>query len=409
MKALLLSEVFPPQTGGSGRWLHELYRRRPAGSVIVVAGEYAGSEAFDREHALTTERLPLAFPTWGCFSRQGARHYWRAFGRLLEVVRRERPAAVHCGKILPEGWLAWLLRLRLGLPYVLFVHGEEMSVAASSRELSWLTRRVLAGAQRIVVNSRNTEKILTEKWNVAAERIAVIHPGVDTQRFCPAPRDRATRERLGWGERPVIITVGRLQKRKGHEMLIRALPKIRERVQDVLYSIVGDGQERKEIERQVTALGLTEHVQLRGEPVDQELIECYQQCDLFVLPNRTVDGDFEGFGLVLVEAQACGKPVIAGDSGGTRETMDLGKTGVIINCDGPEQLADSITEQLLDRRRREQMGTAARDWAVEQFDWPQLAEQLSAIVDRDFGRANNNVDALGEARRTVPAAAAGHR
>jgi len=384
MRVLVVSEVFPPQTGGSGRWLYELYRRMPVGSVVAAAGEYAGSEAFDRDESLPIERLPLTFPTWGCFSRQGIGHYWRAMRRLAELIRRHRPGALHCGKILPEGWLAWLVKLRHGLPYVLFVHGEEMSIAASSRELSWLARRVLGGAERIVVNSRNTAHLLTSEWKVAAAEILVLHPGVDTTRFCPAPRDAAVRQRLGWGERPVVLTVGRLQKRKGHDMLLRALPAIREQVPDVLYAIVGEGQERSALEQLVDQLGLQEHVQFRGEPCDSELVECYQQCDLFVLPNRTVDGDFEGFGMVLVEAQACGKPVIAGASGGTAETMNVPTTGEIVPCEAPDVLARRIAEQLQSPAMLLSRGLAARNWAVTQFDWDALATH----AEHAFGMQN---------------------
>jgi len=380
MNALLVSEVFPPQTGGSGRWLYELYRRMPAGSVVVAAGEYAGCEAFDREQALPIERLPLTFPSWGCFSRPGAGHYWRAFSRLMGLVRRHRPTAVHCGKILPEGWLAWLLRLRLGLPYWIFVHGEELQQGLLSRELGWMMRRVFASASGVIANSENTARLLHDDWRVPAAKLHTLHPGVDAQRFCPAPRDAAVRQRLGWGERPVVLTVGRLQKRKGQDMLVRAVVAIRERVPDVLYSIVGDGQERGSLEKLIAEQGLQENVELRGEPNDAELIECYQQCDLFALPNRTVEGDFEGFGMVLVEAQACGQAVIAGDSGGTRETMIVGETGLIVDCTRPEPLVESIAELLADAERRVRMGQAAREHVLIRFDWPQLAARAAEIL-----------------------------
>src|SRR5688572_16457870 len=121
MKALVVSEVFPPQTGGSGRWLYEVYRRMPAGSVAVAAGEYAGAAAFDAAQELETCRMPLAFPTWGFFSGAGLKHYLRAYRRLAERVRRERIGVFHCGKCLPEGWLGWLMKVRRGVPYVVFV------------------------------------------------------------------------------------------------------------------------------------------------------------------------------------------------------------------------------------------------------------------------------------------------
>jgi phosphatidylinositol alpha-1,6-mannosyltransferase len=178
----------------------------------------------------------------------------------------------------------------------------------------------------------------------------------------------------------VILTVGRLQKRKGHDMLIRALPAIRAAVPDVLYAIVGDGEERAGLEALADEVGVRAHVQFRGEPGDDELVQCYQQCDLFVLPNREVNGDFEGFGMVLVEAQACGKPVIAGDSGGTAETLEIGATGLICDCTTPAPLAAAVTELLVHPDLLPRMGEAARKRAVERFDWLALANDARRIL-----------------------------
>jgi phosphatidylinositol alpha-1,6-mannosyltransferase len=189
------------------------------------------------------------------------------------------------------------------------------------------------------------------------------------------------RRRLGWHDRPVILTVGRLQKRKGHDHLILALRSIRRAVPDVLYAIVGDGEELDHLRSLTDREGLTGHVQFLGEVGDDELILCYQQCDLFVLPNRQVGLDIEGFGMVLVEAQACGKPVIAGASGGTAETMDVPKTGFIVNCDTPDDLAAAVVELLSDDDRRRAMCEAARLWVCDRFDWTALGREAARIFE----------------------------
>jgi phosphatidylinositol alpha-1,6-mannosyltransferase len=178
----------------------------------------------------------------------------------------------------------------------------------------------------------------------------------------------------------VVLTVGRLQERKGHDVFIRALPQVRQAIPDILYVIVGDGAERQRLEALVDEHGVRPQVQFRGEPVDEELIRCYQQCDLFVLPNREVGGDFEGFGMVLVEAQACGKPVIAGASGGTRETMRVPETGLIIPCEEPIILANTVIALLTDPSILAAMGTAARDWASSQFDWQSLCSVAQTLL-----------------------------
>ena len=118
---------------------------------------------------------------------------------------------------------------------------------------------------------------------------------------------------------------------------------------------------------------MSDAVQFRGVPADDELVECYQQCDLFVLPNRQVGWDFEGFGIVLLEAQACGKPVIAGRSGGTAEAIDPSSTGELVSCDEPDALVEAAVRLLDGAERRRAMGARARPWVVEHFDWSVLA------------------------------------
>jgi phosphatidylinositol alpha-1,6-mannosyltransferase len=376
---LLLSENFPPKTGGSSRWFWEIYRRLPQDQVLIAAGEDPRQESVELPDGLRVERLPLTLRQWGLASFEGLRGYRRSLGRLRPLLKSERITMVHSGRNLPEGLLALALKCRRGIPYACYVHGEEVNTASTSRELSWLTRRVLHGAAFLIANSRNTEQLLEVEWGLPAERIRVLHPGVDCQRFVPAPRDARIRTELGWHQRPVILTVGRLQKRKGHDQMILALGIIRKTIPDVLYAIIGDGEERPYLQELVTREGLGDHVQFRGEVDDEGLVRCYQQCDLFALPNRQVGKDIEGFGMVLLEAQACGKPVLAGASGGTAETMKIPETGHVVNCEGPRELAALVTELLTDRERLARMGAAARPWVLERFDWAALGRQAEQV------------------------------
>jgi phosphatidylinositol alpha-1,6-mannosyltransferase len=378
-RILLLSRVFPPQVGGSGRWLWEIYRRLPRHQVVIAAGEDPRQGEFDARHDLTVARLPLHPESWGLCDPRGVRGYARALRGLLPLVWAHRIDEVHCGCCLPEGLMGLALRIRTGRPYVCYVHGEELGFAAASRELGWLSRRVLRHARYLIANSRNTGRILVERWGLPAGRIRVLHPGVDVGRFAPAARDRAARARLGWGDRPVVLTVGRLQRRKGHDQMIRALAAVRRAVPDVLYAILGDGEERPALQGLVAGEGLGDHVQFLGERDDATLVSCYQQCDLFVLPNRQVGQDIEGFGMVLLEAQACGTPVVAGASGGTAETMQVPETGLIVPCEGPDRLAAAVAELLSDPERLARMGSAARRRAVAQFDWDVLGRQAEQV------------------------------
>ena len=379
MKTLVLAQVFPPAKGGTGRWLWELYRRLPGFDVHVLAGHANGSQAFDSTAGLRIERLALDFPNWGVLNLRGVREYATALRRVRRVAAAAKPDLIHCAKCLPEGLIGAVIAKWRRVPLLVYVHGEELTLSALSRELRLLTRYVLGAASAIVANSQHTRKLLLELWKVPQHKIQVIHPGVDVSAFVPAAPDARVRARLGWTNRRIILTVGALQKRKGQDMMIRALSSVRDRCPDVLYSMIGEGWEREYLERLVSECGVGDSVQFRSIDSDRELIECYQQCDLFVLPNRQIGWDFEGFGIVLLEAQACGKPVVAGASGGTAETLLPHITGEIVPCNGPMELGRIVADMLSQPSRLATMGERAREWAAQNFDWAPLAEQARRV------------------------------
>lgn len=387
---LLIADLFPPRTGGSGRWLWELHRRLEDVRVHVAAGAAQDSELFDQASAVPIVRLPLSFSNWGISSPRGAFQYGRATRLVARLIRDVRPGVMHCGKCLPEGLIASLMKRRYGIPFVCFAHGEELTLAATSRELSWLTGRVLRDAVHVIANSVHSKMIVRNTWGLPDGKVTVMHPGVDTSRFVPAPPDVEVRKHLDWTDRRVILTVGALQKRKGQDMMIRALPAIRARFPDVLYSIVGEGWERPYLDRLAADLGVSESVQFRGVPSDAELVTCYQQCDVFALPNRQVGWDLEGFGMVLLEAQACGRPVITGDSGGTSEAIRPDETGLVISCQTAEPIVDAVCSILDNPDRGAQMGIRGRDRAVTQFDWQLLGHQADALFARTDAKAAGN-------------------
>jgi phosphatidyl-myo-inositol dimannoside synthase len=393
MVTLLMSEIFPPKTGGSSRWFWEIYRRLPREKFVIVSGEDQRQSDFDRTHDLRLVRLPLTFSDWGVFDPRMLRRYWSVANKLAKTVKREGVNQIHCGRCLPEGWIAWMIKQRYGIPYLCYGHGEEINLNSdgqpfgvlSSRQLRWMTRTVLRGAYLVIANSRNSERILLNEWSLAKSKVRIMHPGVDTNRFVPAAKNATARARLGWQGRPVVLTVGRLETRKGHDQMILALHAIRRTNPDVLYAIVGDGERHEFLRTLVEKERLTDHVQFFGELNDESLLSCYQQCDLFVLPNRQVGNDIEGFGIVLLEAQACGKAVVAGDSGGTAETMRAPETGRVIPCDSHDQLAAVVVELLNNTVLRAQMGQAGRQWVVEHFDWTVLRQRAEELFNSRLG------------------------
>lgn len=372
---LLLSDIFPPKTGGSGRWFWEIYRRLPRTDYLVAAGEHPQQAAFDAEHDLRVIRLPLEMRNRELRNWTSFKHYLRTTRAVRRLVKQERVKMIHAARPLSEGLVARAVKALTGVPYCCYTHGEDINVATTSRELRWLTKRVLRGAAAIVANSNFTRDLLLKEWAAPAERVKLLHPGADCDYFRPAPPDADVRNRLGWEGRRVVLTVGRLQRRKGQDTMIEVVARLCERFPDLLYAIIGDGEERARLAEMASRLGVSAHVQFLGEVKDAELLHCYQQADVFALANRQIGKDVEGFGMVLLESQACGRPVLTGASGGTAETLKPGESGVVVSCDRPDEPAAALAELLTDRARLDRMGRAGREWVRGKFDWPILAAE----------------------------------
>ena len=386
MSILLLSEIFPPRHGGSGRWFYELYRRLEPGTVTIVTQDNAdpGDQRVDAEFPQRIHRTAMASPSWGLLSVTGLVFYARTLMRILRL-KPSGLSQIHCGRTIPEGFIGLLLARLLRKPLLCYVHGEDIEVARTSRELTWIVNRVLRGADRLICNSQNTKSLLMKHWHVPAKKIEVINPGVDEQTFCPAEPDSAFREKVGWDDRFVCLTVGRLQRRKGHDKMIEAIPQIKKEIPNILYAIVGQGDNYLNLAAEAKKLGLEQQVQFLDEIEDDDLIRCYQQCDVFMLPNRSDGNDIEGFGMVLVEAQASGKPVIAGNSGGTAETMKVGKTGMIVDCTSPEAIAKAVNSLKEEMEQGAFQPDACRQHVLENLTWVKHTEKAKAVFQQHGG------------------------
>jgi len=385
-KTLLISEIFPPVHGGSGRWFWELYSRLPKDEYFIAAGSNKNVDtiSFDKTLQLNLKRFNLSSTSWGIRSLTGLKLYWRTFWQLRKHIKQNKITHIHCGRCIPEGFMGYMLSKVLRLPLLCYVHGEDVEAAATSRELSWIVNKVLAHSQTIICNSQNTSSILMNNWLISESKIKTLNPGVDTNIFVPAEQSTLIRKNLGWESRPVVLTVGRLQKRKGQDMMIKALPQIKQKIPNILYALVGGGEELYSLTELVSKLNLTDNVMFMAEINDQTMLDCYQQCDLFILPNRTVEQDIEGFGMVLVEAQSCEKVVVAGDSGGTSETMVLNETGFIIDCTSPAPIAEMVTNLLMKPELRHKMGKKARIHVTATLDWKVHAEKAKHVFSNSL-------------------------
>jgi phosphatidylinositol alpha-1,6-mannosyltransferase len=381
-KVLVLTENFPPISGGSGRWFWELYSRLPKEQFVILADDIEGAEAFDKTHQLNIIRMPLSSPQWGFKSKRGMTFYWQKFWQIRKVVKQHNITHIHCGRVIHEGVIAWLLKLFTGTAYLCYVHGEDVETAATSGEHNLMVKQVCKHADKLICNSQNSANIVKRLNYADDSKIAVLHPGVDASLFIPAPEDANFKQQMGWQQRNVIITVGRLQERKGQDMMIRATALLKHQFPDILYAVIGRGECLESLQALTAELGLNEHVQFLTDMSDAQMIQAYQQSNLFILPNRTIGNDIEGFGMVLVEAQSCGIPVIAGDSGGTKETMLIDQSGFVIDCTDAQVICSTVSKLLADPERSQQMGKIGRQHVEAELDWQAHVQKASQLFDQ---------------------------
>jgi phosphatidylinositol alpha-1,6-mannosyltransferase len=359
---LLLSELYPPAIGGSAVLFGEIYPRLD-NIPFTVLSEGVG---MNEEYGIRNPRS-----LW---------QYLRLAARLRVAARGVK--MVHCARALPEGVATWLCRRSGGPRYAVWAHGEDISIALTSRELTLLARTVYAGAEMVFANSVNTRRMLRE-LGVPGDRIELVYPGVDTQRFRPDIDATEIRGRLAPGGEMVLLSVGRLQTRKGHDLMIRAVGHLtRQNRRSLRYVIVGNGQERARLDALVDECGVRAYVTFIGEVPAEVLPKYFAACDIFVLPNRIEHGDVEGFGIVFLEAAASGKPAVGGNSGGVPEAVADGVTGLLVGGTDAEELATTIGRLMDSEPLRRGLGEAGRARTVREFGWESAAARVSAVHRR---------------------------
>jgi phosphatidylinositol alpha-1,6-mannosyltransferase len=381
-KVLVLTENFPPLSGGSGRWFWELYSRLPKEQYLILADDIQGASEFDKTHQFNILRMPLTSSEWGLKSISGLKFYWRVFRQIRKVIKQHQITHIHCGRVIHEGVTAWILKLITGTPYLCYVHGEDVETAATSGEHNLMVKQVCKHAEILICNSHNSANIVKRLNYAGDDKIHVLHPGVDASLFVPAAADNAFKQHIGWQGRKVIITVGRLQARKGQDMMIRATALLKQQFPEILYGVIGRGECLESLQALTEELGLNDHVQFLTDVTDEQMIQCYQQSDVFILPNRTIGNDIEGFGMVLVEAQSCGIPVIAGDSGGTKETMLINQSGFVIDCTQANSIAMTIAQLLADPEGSNKMGEIGRKHVESELDWQAHVQKASQLFNQ---------------------------
>lgn len=376
---LVITELFLPTKGGTAVWFDAVYRLIGGKGIHIITADVPGSAEHDRLHPNTIHRLSLQRHWW--LRPESLAMYAKLLGCSLAVSLRHRFEAVHAGRVLPEGLVGWVVSRFFRYRLVIYAHGEEIMTWRQPGKFKAMVF-TYRHADCVIANSEFTRNELL-KLGVQDERIAIVSPGVDLERFRLNMETQDLLESIRFkNSQKLILSVGRLNKRKGFDQVVRAIPHLLNDGIDVRYAIVGIGEARDYLISLSESLSIAERVHLLGHVNEADLPRWYNASDVFAMPNREIDGDTEGFGMVFLEAAACGKPSIAGKTGGTGGAVIDGVTGLRVDGSALDEVCGALKSLLSDVPLAESMGTKGYQRVHAKFSWHVVAEKTSRITTK---------------------------
>ncbi len=377
MRVLVVTNDLPPRIGGIQYYVDQLSRGlSEAGDDVTLYGSsYEGHSAWDRAapFRVVRERTSTLLPT-----PLVLRH-------TLRLIERYEPEVVVFGAAFPLALMGTAIVKRTGVPYAAFTHGLEVS-AARVPGGSKLLRRIGDDASLITFVSGWCDRMLRPSFG-PAPRYEMLPPAVDDSLYNPGVDALTIRDRHGLGDDPVVVCVSRVVERKGQDTLVRILPELRRRVPNARLLIVGGGPYLNEIRSQARASGVADHITVTGQVPEHELPAHFAAGDVFAMPCRERRGglEVEAFGIVFIQAEGIGRPVVAGNIGGVPDALVDGETGLLVDSESDPAVVDAVAALLGDPERATVMGEAGSRFVHDRFTWAhrtaELRQLLSEVVE----------------------------
>lgn len=376
-RTMLVTLDFPPMVGGVASYWANLSRLMPSDNFFVLAEESDSSLDLDVNQSFLIYRRSLLshrrwlWPKWLPL-------FWEMF-RLARHLRIQKFIVAH---VLPTGTAALILKKILRLPYVVSIHGLDIAWAQKNQRKKWLAKLIFRNAEAVIVNSDFTRRELYRLGAVAADKVHLVYPCPNVSAATATVSRVEFLKKYNLENKKFILTVGRLIERKGQEKVIEALPRVLSAAPDAVYLIVGQGPKLGELREKVKERKLDRQVKFFSDILDSELPAFYQNAALFVMPSRQLEnGDVEGFGIVYLEANFYGLPVIAGRSGGAAEAVEQGVNGLLVDPANVNDIAQAIISLLTNENRARELGERGRRRVMERFTWPEQARKLMRAIE----------------------------
>ncbi len=406
MNVLLFTLEYSPFHGGVANYYENIVRHWPAEKIFVLD---------NNDGELLNNDLP--FLKW-----------LPAVRELFKAVSKEKIEHIIVGHILPLGTAALIINKILKTPYSVILHGMDLTLALKAGRKRWLAKKILNSAENIICASNFTaesaSRVVRHK-----EKIKVVNPGADIHITHNMERITNLKMKYGLENKIILFSIGRLVRRKGFDKVIEAMPEVLKEAPNLIYAIAGTGPDEEYLKKLATQchcekpvaatsdeaisassknvddrytilslpkiaslcpaicgapLAMTHNITFLGKISDEEKWTWFDLCDIFIMPARQISNDFEGFGIVYLEANLAGKPVIAGRSGGVEDAVLDNETGLLVNPESAAEIANAIIKLARDKELREKLGENGKKRAEEEFNWGKQINKIYNIIKSPF-------------------------
>ncbi len=359
----LIAENWPPRVGGIENYLTGIASHIQEGSITVFAPSETADSKEDESYVIRKRFSwkPL-WPAW-----------LPLFLSLKKLALTKKPDVIICGKALVEGRIANLLKKSLGIPYVVCTYGMEIATWSTAGRVRQQLETVLQNADAVLyINEKTKQELLG--LGVSENNLVALYPGIDTQKLSVMSDSDAVLKKYNI-TKPYVLSVARLVERKGIDDLIHAFTNLAQT--DTQLVIAGDGPERTSLEKIAG-----DNIVFLGKVSDEELHALYANATIFALTPKELPGDYEGFGIVYIEAAFFGVPVIGTRTGGVPEAIQENVTGLIAEPGNIPSIQDALHKLLKDPTIAKQYGQAGKERVIKEFTWNTGIVKLNSLLER---------------------------
>lgn len=396
MKILLFTLEYPPFKGGVANYYWNIVKYWPSCASFFVKATDDKKISDDRPVSdiivlHNNDNILLKNYLWP--------KWLLAIWQLWRTIKKQTIKHILVGHILPLGTVTYIVTRFIKIPYSVILHGMDFTYVLRSQRKKWLAKKILNNAKYIICGNSYTAGLVKKFVGDKQEyKVGVVNPGIEhrvmhnhvntPQNEAGAERVIQLKEKYNLHNKIVLFSIGRLVKRKGFDKVIEAMPYLLKKVPNLIYVIAGSGSDEEYLKTSPPAPLLIRRGETEGRLIflgkvsDEEKWAWMNLGDIFIMPARNIDGDFEGFGIVYLEANLCNKPVIAGDSGGVRDAVEDYVNGILVDPENIEAIAEGILELALNQILRQKLGEQGWHRAVEEFNWEKQVRKIYNLIKK---------------------------